>query len=320
MKADWQHIIKLFSQQKILVVGDSMVDAYMWGNIHRQSPEADVPIVDIQRYERRLGGAANVAKNIAALGAKPILCSVIGEEDQGFFKLLKNQNLFSEGIIQEKRKTTLKTRIICGDKHQLRVDEETNSPIQYEKAFIDNTILLMQEANAVILQDYNKGVLTKFVIKKIIEAAKEKNIPIAVDPKKNNFWSYTNIDLFKPNLKEMNESLQTNILGSNIQKIEKSAQKLQKKLNSKSVLVTLSENGIFYFDKIGIHQKAFQRKIIDVSGAGDSVIAAATLALACKTNSQELCTLANLAGGLVCEEVGVVPIKKEVLLKELMMD
>lgn len=297
-----------------------MVDAYMWGNIHRQSPEADVPIVDIQRYERRLGGAANVAKNIAALGAKPILCSVIGEEDQDFFKLLKNQNLFSEGIIQEKRKTTLKTRIICGDKHQLRVDEETNSPIQYEKAFIDNTIALMQEANAVILQDYNKGVLTKFVIKKLIEAAKEKNIPIAVDPKKNNFWSYTNIDLFKPNLKEMNESLQTNILGSNIQKIEKSAQKLQKKLNSKSVLVTLSENGIFYFDKIGIHQKAFQRKIIDVSGAGDSVIAAATLALACKTNSQELCTLANLAGGLVCEEVGVVPIQKEVLLKELMMD
>ena len=297
-----------------------MVDAYMWGNIHRQSPEADVPIVDIQRYERRLGGAANVAKNIAALGAKPILCSVIGEDDEGFFKLLKNQNLSSEGILKEKRKTTLKTRIICGDKHQLRVDEETNSPIQNEKAFIDNTIALMQEANAVILQDYNKGVLTKFVIKKLIEAAKEKNIPIAVDPKLDNFWNYTNIDLFKPNLKEMNESLQTNILGSNIQKIEKSAQKLQKKLNSKSVLVTLSENGIFYFDKIGIHQKAFQRKIIDVSGAGDSVIATATLALACKTNNLELCTLANLAGGLVCEEVGVVPIQKEVLLKELMMD
>ena len=174
MKTDWQHIIKLFSQQKILVVGDSMVDAYMWGNIHRQSPEADVPIVDIQRYERRLGGAANVAKNIAALGAKPILCSVIGEDDEGFFKLLKNQNLSSEGILKEKRKTTLKTRIICGDKHQLRVDEETNSPIQNEKAFTDNTIALMQEANAVILQDYNKGVLTKFVIKKLIEAAKKK--------------------------------------------------------------------------------------------------------------------------------------------------
>ena len=186
MKTDWQHIIKLFSQQKILVVGDSMVDAYMWGNIHRQSPEADVPIVDIQRYERRLGGAANVAKNIAALGAKPILCSVIGEDDEGFFKLLKNQNLSSKDS-KEKRKTTLKTRIICGDKHQLRVDEETNSPIQNEKAFIDNTIALMQEANAVILQDYNKGVLTKFVIKKLIEAAKEKNIPIAVDPKLDNF-------------------------------------------------------------------------------------------------------------------------------------
>lgn len=297
-----------------------MVDAYLWGNIHRQSPEADVPIVDIQRYERRLGGAANVAKNIAALGAKPILCSVIGEDDQGFFKLLKNQNLSSDGIMQEKRKTTLKTRIICSDKHQLRFDEETSSPIQDEKAFIDNTIALMQEANAIILQDYNKGVLTKFIIKELIEAAKAKNIPIAVDPKKDNFWSYTNIDLFKPNLKEMNESLQTDILCNNIRKIESSAKKLQKKLNSKSVLVTLSENGIFYFDKIGMHQKAFQRKIIDVSGAGDSVIAVATLALACKTNSQELCTLANLAGGLVCEEVGVVPIQKEVLLKELMMD
>ena len=202
MSNNWHNIFEQFAQQKVLIVGDAMLDAYMWGNINRQSPEADVPIVNIEKHEKRLGGAANVAKNIASLGARPILCSVIGDNDQGFFEVMNKQGLCTKGVLQENRKTTVKTRIISNNKHQLRVDEEDLFPIQSEQAFVKNTIALMEGVSVIIFQDYNKGVLTSTVIKKIIAAAKSKQIPIAVDPKKDNFWAYQGVDLFKPNLKE----------------------------------------------------------------------------------------------------------------------
>ena len=270
----------------MLIVGDAMLDAYMWGNIHRQSPESDVPVVDIEKYEKRLGGAANVAKNIASLEAIPILCSVIGDNDQGFFELMKKQGLCSKGVLQENRKTTVKTRIISNNKHQLRVDEEDLFPIQSEQVFIDNTIALMEGISVIIFQDYNKGVLTPNVIKKIIAAAKSKHIPIAVDPKKDNFWAYQGVDLFKPNLKELNDACGTQIAGDNIPDIEKETKNLQEKLKAKNILLTLSENGIFHLADESFHQAAFERNIIDVSGAGDSVIAAAALGLSLEITAQ----------------------------------
>ena len=317
MSNNWHNIFEEFAQQKVLIVGDAMLDAYMWGNINRQSPEADVPIVDIEKYEKRLGGAANVAKNIASLGATPILCSVIGDNDQGFFELMNKQGLCTQGVLQENRKTTVKTRIFSNNKHQLRVDEEDLFSIQSEQIFVKNTIALMEGVSVIIFQDYNKGVLTSTVIKKIIAAAKSKQIPIAVDPKKDNFWTYQGVDLFKPNLKELNDACGTKISEYNITDIEKETKNLQEKLKAKNILLTLSENGIFHLSNESFHQAAFERNIVDVSGAGDSVIAAAALGISIDITTQELCTISNLAGGLVCEKAGVVPVQKENLLAAL---
>ena len=317
MSNNWHNIFEQFAKQKVLIVGDAMLDAYMWGNIKRQSPEADVPVVNIEKYEKRLGGAANVAKNIASLGATPILCSVIGDNDQGFFELMNKQGLCTKGVLQENRKTTVKTRIFSNNKHQLRVDEEDLLPIQSEQVFVKNTIELMEGVSVIIFQDYNKGVLTSSVIKKIIAAAKSKHIPIAVDPKKENFWEYQGVDLFKPNLKELNDACGTQIAGDNITDIEKETKKLQEKLKAKNILLTLSENGIFHLSNESFYQAAFERNILDVSGAGDSVIAAAALGLSLEITAQELCTISNLAGGLVCEKAGVIPVQKEKLLAAL---
>lgn len=317
MSNNWHNIFEQFAEQKVLIVGDAMLDAYMWGNINRQSPEADVPVVNIEKNEKRLGGAANVAKNIASLGATPILCSVIGDNDQGFFELMNKKGLCTKGVLQENKKTTVKTRIFTNNKHQLRVDEEELLPIQSEQVFVNNTIALMEGVSVIIFQDYNKGVLTSTVIKKIIAAAKSKNIPIAVDPKKDNFWEYQGVDLFKPNLKELNDACGTQIAGDNIIDIEKETKNLKEKLKAKNILLTLSENGIFHLSNESFYQAAFKRNIVDVSGAGDSVIAAAALGLSLKITSQELCTISNLAGGLVCEKVGVVPVQKENLLAAL---
>lgn len=317
MKSNWNSIFEQFAQLKVLIVGDAMIDAYMWGSVHRQSPEAPVPVVEVERHEKRLGGAANVAKNIKSLGATPLLCAVIGNDDKGFLNLMAEENLSTEGILQEERKTTVKTRIISEQQHQLRVDEEDTFPIHDEAGFIMHTSQLMTQADVVIFQDYNKGVLTKNTITELITAAKKKGIPTVVDPKKTNYWNYIGIDLFKPNLKELNDGANTQIDGNDLAILSAAVQEQRSKLQASQLLVTLSEKGIFHQGERDHYYPAFERSIVDVSGAGDSVIAAAALALAIRLNPQELALLANLAGGLVCEEAGVVPIKKERLLSEL---
>ncbi len=294
-----------------------MIDAYMWGNIHRQSPEAPVPVVDIERHEKRLGGAANVAKNIQSLGATPILCAILGEDDKGFYNLMEQQGLSTKGLLQEDRKTTVKTRIISKQQHQLRVDEEDTHPISDEQGFIANTIQLMAQAHIVIFQDYNKGVLTEAVITQLISAAKKQGIPTVVDPKKEHYWNYIGVDLFKPNLKELNEGANSQLDGSDLTALGKAVNEQRVKLQAKNLLVTLSEKGVFIQGEEDHYQAAYERNIVDVSGAGDSVIATAALALSIGLDPKALIQLANLAGGLVCEEAGVVPITKEHLLSEL---
>lgn len=317
MKNKWNSIFDQFAQLNVLIVGDAMIDAYMWGNIHRQSPEAPVPVVDIERHEKRLGGAANVAKNIQSLGATPILCAILGEDDKGFYNLMEQQGLSTKGLLQEDRKTTVKTRIISKQQHQLRVDEEDTHPISDEQGFIANTIQLMAQAHIVIFQDYNKGVLTEAVITQLISAAKKQGIPTVVDPKKEHYWNYIGVDLFKPNLKELNEGANSQLDGSDLTALGKAVNEQRVKLQAKNLLVTLSEKGVFIQGEEDHYQAAYERNIVDVSGAGDSVIATAALALSIGLDPKALIQLANLAGGLVCEEAGVVPITKEHLLSEL---
>ena len=309
-----------FNDKKVLIVGDAMIDAYMWGEVNRMSPEAPVPVVEVKKHENRLGGAANVALNLKALGANPILCTVIGTGDRSvlFEKLMKESKLSTKGILStNKRKTTIKTRVIAENKHQLRIDEEETFPILQEDEFLKLTISLMDDIDVVILQDYNKGVLTPEIIEGVISSANKKGIPSIVDPKKLNFNSYKNCTIFKPNLAEIKAGMKVDFDANNIAEIEKATSELRKKLSAKGVLLTLSEKGIcINSEKEFKHTPAFKRNIIDVSGAGDTVISVASLCLASNMDYTDLSVLSTLAGGLVCEEVGVMPINKEKLLKQ----
>ena len=310
-------LFKKFSSKKVLIVGDSMIDAYMWGEINRMSPEALVPVVDVTKHENRLGGAANVALNLQSLGATTILCSVIGNDEKGrlFQGLMKKAGLTTEGILTSKRKTTLKTRIIAKNQHQLRIDEEETHPITNESQFLKLIKSLMINIDVVILQDYNKGVLTPKIITEIINLTNTKNIPTIVDPKKINFSYYKNCTIFKPNLTEIKEGMKIDLNADNTKELEEACKKLKKDLNTKAILLTLSSRGICISTKEEfIYTPAFKRKIIDVSGAGDTVISIAALCLASNVSYSNLSRLSNIGGGIVCEEVGVVPINKEKLL------
>jgi rfaE bifunctional protein kinase chain/domain len=317
---DFNTLFQEFNNKKVLIVGDAMIDTYMWGEVNRMSPEAPVPVVEVKKHENRLGGAANVALNLKALGATPILCSVVGTGNRGilFKELMDESNLSTVGILStNKRKTTIKTRVIAEKKHQLRIDEEETHPIQQAKEFLKLTESLMADIDVIILQDYNKGVLTPEVIEGVIAAANQKGIPTIVDPKKQNFNSYKNCTIFKPNLAEIKAGMNIEFDANNVAEIEKASAELRTQLAAKGVLLTLSERGIcINSEKEFKHTPAFKCDIIDVSGAGDTVISVASLCLASKMDYTQLSILSTLAGGIVCEEVGVVPIHKDKLLTE----
>jgi rfaE bifunctional protein kinase chain/domain len=303
-----------FKSKRILIVGDAIIDTYLWGEIHRMSPEAPVPVVDVavNQNDSRLGGAANVALNLKELGAESILCTVIGNDNRGiiFEQLMQEQGLTLEGmLISNGRKTTTKTRVIADNKHQLRIDEEDTYPIRVEHQFYNLIEKLTHNIDAIILQDYNKGVLTETIIEKIISLANNKNIPTIVDPKKHNFLSYKNCTLFKPNLNEIKNGLDTNLDINNVNEIEAITSKLRDVISANAILLTLSDKGVFLNTKNGSKLNASTTSnVIDVSGAGDTVVSVAAMCLACHIDFDELAILANIAGGIVCEKVGVVPI------------
>ena len=317
---DLKTLFQGFNNKKVLIVGDAMIDAYMWGEINRMSPEAPVPVVEVKKHENRLGGAANVALNLKALGATPILCSVVGTGNRGilFKELMKESNLSTGGILaNNKRKTTIKTRVIAENKHQLRIDEEETHPIIQAKEFLKLTESLMTDIDVIILQDYNKGVLTPEVIESVISIANKKGIPTIVDPKKQNFNSYKNCTIFKPNLAEIKAGMNIEFDADNLAEIESASAELREKLNANGILLTLSERGIcINSEEKFTHTPVFKSNIIDVSGAGDTVVSVASLCLASKMDYTQLSILSTLAGGIVCEEVGVVPINKYKLLTE----
>jgi rfaE bifunctional protein kinase chain/domain len=313
-----------FNNLNVLIIGDVMIDSYYFGKVDRISPEAPVPIVSVDSKESRLGGAANVALNIQALGANPILCTVVGEDTDGilFDNLLKKSNLNNEGIINSKnRTTTVKTRII-GNKHQvLRVDSEDDSPISDTDSSLlydnINNLINTKKIDVVIFEDYDKGVITEELITKVVELCNQKNIPTAVDPKKRNFNAYKKVTLFKPNLKELKEGLNIELDLNDISSIKEAVELLNTKLENTITFITLSENGVYIQNKEQNHHiGAHVRNIADVSGAGDTVISVAALCLALKQTPKLIAEISNLAGGLVCEKVGVIPIDKDILLSE----
>lgn len=303
-----------FNNKKIAIIGDMMLDSYFWGDVKRISPEAPVPVLEVENEFYRLGGAANVALNIQTLNGIPLPIGVIGYDNHGtiFSSLLNEANITNDGIIiDDSRPTTTKTRVIAGSQHVVRIDKESKI---YLNEDIEGKIYNLFESkinkiDAVILQDYNKGVLTTTLINKIIMLANKHNILITVDPKFNNFFNYKDVTVFKPNRKEAEDVLGIKIKSN--EDISNVGKKFLSKLNAKNILITLGEEGIAIFqkDKEEKRMSTKARKVADVSGAGDTVISTLTMSLAAGANILEASYLANYAGGLVCEEVGIVPIE-----------
>ena len=322
---NYKDLFDKFIGLQILVIGDVMLDAYIMGKVNRISPEAPVPIVSLENEDARIGGAGNVALNLLALGAKPIICGVIGEDSSGdkLLNLFEKNGISTDGLVKSMaRKTTVKTRVISNKQQLLRIDSESTFPLlESEEIKLNSTIqnIINQGIDGIIFEDYNKGVLTDSVIQNVIKIAKEKDIPTAVDPKKENFLSYRGVSLFKPNLKELKEGLNLNFdFNTNKELFEKGIEVLEEKLHNEISFVTLSENGVFIKNKTeNYYVPAHVRSISDVSGAGDTVIAVATLCLISGASTKQIAEISNLAGGLVCEKSGVVSISKNELLKEV---
>ncbi|MFC1724520.1 D-glycero-beta-D-manno-heptose-7-phosphate kinase [candidate division KSB1 bacterium] len=309
--------------KRIAVIGDIMLDRYLWGKVTRISPEAPVPVVLIEEESERLGGAANVANNIESLGGIPVLFGVTGADSSGdtIKKLIEKRTYFSKGIIVDKsRSTSVKTRVIAHNQHVVRTDRETNEDI--DKNIEENLKILLKEKikdiDAVIIEDYNKGVLTKELTKYIIDLANEENKIITVDPKMSNFYEYKNVTVFKPNLKETRESLGFTI--DTDDRLEIAGKMLLDRLECKYVLITRGEKGMSLFGE-GKKIKDVETKALDVhdvSGAGDTVIGTLTLLLAAGADIKEAVTLANYAAGIVCSEVGIVVIEIDKLRKAVL--
>ncbi len=308
---------------KVLVIGDLMLDRYLWGKVERISPEAPVPIVDIDHEENRLGGAANVALNIHALGATPVLCGVVGvDRDGAIFRRMAKEKGFNTGhiVISETRRTTVKVRIIGNNQQVMRVDREDRHYLDAnDRALLLETLKkAIPEVDVIIFEDYDKGLLDTTIIQHIIHHAGQHKVPITVDPKFRQFLDYKHCTLFKPNLKELNEGLNLRLSKRNISDIIDAIHQLRNRMPHSHTLITLSEAGMLYVDETGnnLHVEAHYRDIVDVSGAGDTVISVISLALALGVSLFKATHFANLAGGLVCEEVGVVPLNPNKLALE----
>ncbi|HEV7349113.1 bifunctional ADP-heptose synthase [Telluribacter sp.] len=315
-----------FNSLRVLVVGDVMLDSYVWGKVERISPEAPVPVVTVNKREYRLGGAGNVLLNVQALGAEAIICSVVGADAAGDILCgrLDELGLNCEGLIRsESRITTIKERIIAGSQQVVRIDTETDKYISEEERerLVSKVKELIPTCQVIIFEDYDKGVLSRETIAEITGLANAHGVPTVVDPKKRNFLSYENITLFKPNLKELREGLKVDFEVDKDGELQAVVQQLKQTLNARGALITLSEKGVFIdFQEEIHHLPAHIRKIADVSGAGDTVISIAACCVALGLSPRAVAGISNLGGGLVCESVGVVPINKERLRQEALKE
>lgn len=319
-----QQLFAKFKEVKVGVIGDVMLDTYMWGHVDRISPEAPVPIVSLDKKEYRIGGAGNVALNLQSLGAHAFVLSVTGEDDDAIClnALFAQNGINVQYSIQSKNRiTTNKTRIISRNQQMMRLDNEITFDLKREEeaALLDSVeqFIALEKPDIVILEDYNKGVLTEAVIRSVISICKKAGVLTAVDPKRKNFFTYKGVDIFKPNLKEVKEALNMLFTDVDYTLLESIHAELHNLLHHKISFITLSEKGVFYKDgKDAKLIASHVRNIADVSGAGDTVIAVAALVYAATQDVYLMAAIANIAGGLVCEEVGTAAIDSKRLLDE----
>ena len=322
-EARLSELLKKLDGKRIAVVGDVMLDRYLWGSVVRISPEAPVPVVEIGSESARLGGAANVASNIKSLGGKPLLFSVVGDDDHGrkFLELMEEARFSASGIfIDRDRPTTVKTRVIAHDQHVVRVDRETKQEIapMHQKKILELLQKEIDSIDAIILEDYNKGALAKELIPQLIALACAHDKIITVDPKFDNFFEFRRVTSFKPNRKEVEEVLGVRVTDD--ASVERVGRILVDRLQAKSVLLTRGEEGMSLFEEDGTvtHVATRARRIADVSGAGDTVISTLTISLTGGATFMEAATLANYAGAVVCGEVGIVPVERDALFRSVL--
>lgn len=321
---DFEKVFNTFSKIKVGVIGDVMLDTYWWGHVERISPEAPVPVVALDKKEYRIGGAGNVALNLASLGAVVFALSVTGDDEDAAIlaPLFRKNSIETNYLIKSAdRITTNKSRIISRNQQMMRLDSEITKDLSPgdEQKLIENvrSFLEKEKPDVLIFEDYNKGILTEKIIQETIRLCKQNKVLTAADPKRKNFFSYKQVDIFKPNLKEVRDGL--NLLVDEISEtvLKDIHQQLHKLLHHQISLITLSEKGIYYNNNAEAHIiPSHLRSIADVSGAGDTVIAVASLLYASTRDIRMMAEVANLAGGLVCEEVGTVAIDKHKLLTE----
>lgn len=316
-----EEIVGKMKGRKIAVVGDVMLDRYFWGSVSRVSPEAPVPVVDLENETYHLGGAANVASNLKSLGLEPLLCGIIGNDNSGakFKEICELLGINPDGLyVDSARPTTVKTRIIGNNQQIARLDREVRAGVTHEgELFILDTLKKYKKLEGIIFEDYDKGALSQSLIREISHYAESEEIPVFVDPKYSNFFHYQGVTLFKPNRKEAEKALGYEI--KNIDKLHDAGLELLKKLKAKNVLITLGAEGMKLFEENGnissVPTKA--RKVADVSGAGDTAIATLSAAYASGANISEAATLANYASGVVCEEPGIVSVTPNSLLDSI---
>ena len=309
----FREITSGFADRNVLVVGDLMLDTYLWGEINRISPEAPVPIVEVKKIEYNPGGAANVALNLASLGCKVSLIGLIGTDAEGTIlkNLLDQRNIIcTDLVMSESRPTTVKSRIIAHNQQVVRADREMNNDLSESSNnnLIKSVKAIIEDVDAVILGDYNKGVLNLVSVKAIIDVANNTGKPVYVDPKESNFNAYKNVRLFKPNLSEFKNAYIED------ESLEVAGFQFKHEINAEILMITRGADGVSLFDGSDYHHFPTKARLVhDVSGAGDTVIATFTLSDICGASTEESVTLSNYAAGRVCEEVGVVPISLKML-------
>ncbi|MCA1625181.1 MAG: D-glycero-beta-D-manno-heptose-7-phosphate kinase [Acidobacteria bacterium] len=315
-------ILENFSKVKVLVVGDVMLDRFWWGNVSRISPEAPVPVVNLQNMSLVAGGAANVAANIAGLGAEPLLVGVIGEDEEAkLFPAILNKSKVSADFLVKisTRQTTIKTRVIAHSQQVVRIDQETKKVLNQdeEQKVWEKILTLLEKAEIVIISDYAKGVLTDNLLKRLIITTKKKNKIIVVDPKGKNYSKYIGATLLKPNQREAAEAC--NLDETERDFVEKSGSALLENLSVEALLITQGEKGMSLFQKNKeiVHFNSHARQVYDVTGAGDTVIASLAVALASGADFCEAAHIANISAGLVVEQIGTTAISITMLKNAL---
>ncbi len=313
-----KELIEGFSKVKVLIVGDVMLDRYWWGSVSRISPEAPVPVVKLERTSVAAGGAANVAANVVGLGAETFLIGIVGNDAEATIlaEILNNSNISAQYLISlENRQTSVKTRIIAHSQQVVRLDQENTTPITEIEAenIFEKIEQTFEEADIVIISDYAKGLLVENLLSRLITKCNSRKKKILVDPKGKDYTKYKGATLLTPNQKEATEAC--GLEEGELNVVEKAGKTLQKNISTESVLITQGEKGMTLFQNDGETYRfdALARKVYDVTGAGDTVIAALAVAIGAGLNFFEAAKLANIAAGLVVEQIGTTAITKEML-------